>query len=50
MTDSRASQAYRLKSAGNLLERFYLEQGPGPGKQGLGRLRVTDPSVLVEFP
>jgi xanthine dehydrogenase small subunit len=45
LTDARASQAYRLKSAGNMLERFYLEQGPGRS-----RLRVTDPSVLVEFP
>jgi xanthine dehydrogenase small subunit len=45
LTDARASQAYRLKSAGNMLERFYLEQGPAPA-----RLRVTDPSVLVEFP
>ena len=44
LTDSRGSQAYRLKSAGSMLERFYLEQAPNPP-----RLRVTDPSVIVEF-
>jgi len=44
LTDARASQAYRLKAAGNLLRRFYLQQAShGP------TLRLTDPSVQVEF-
>jgi xanthine dehydrogenase small subunit len=44
LTDSRASQAYRLKSAGNLLRRFYMQQTANPPT-----LRVTDPSAHVEF-
>jgi xanthine dehydrogenase small subunit len=44
LTDSRASKAYRLKTAGNLLRRFYLQQTPNPPT-----LRVTDPSAHVEF-
>jgi xanthine dehydrogenase small subunit len=44
LTDSRASQAYRLKAAGNLLRRFYMQQTGNPPK-----LRVTDPSANVEF-
>jgi xanthine dehydrogenase small subunit len=44
LTDARASQAYRLKTAGNLLRRFYMQQAPNPPT-----LRVTDPSAHVEF-
>jgi xanthine dehydrogenase small subunit len=44
LTDSRASQAYRLKAAGNLLRRFYMQQTANPPT-----LRVTDPSAHVEF-
>jgi xanthine dehydrogenase small subunit len=45
LTDSRASQAYRLKTAGNLLRRFYVQQaGHAPTL-----LRVTDPSAQLEF-
>ena len=44
LTDSRASQAYRLKTAGNLLRRFYMQQAGNPPT-----LRVTDPSAHVEF-
>jgi xanthine dehydrogenase small subunit len=44
LTDSRASQAYRLKTAGNLLRRFYMQQTANPPT-----LRVTDPSAHVEF-
>ena len=44
LTDARASQGYRLRTAGSLLRRFYLEQTPGAGV-----LRVTDPSLDVEF-
>jgi xanthine dehydrogenase small subunit len=44
LTDARGSQAYRLRSAGSMLERFYLEQARNPP-----RLRVTDPSARVEF-
>lgn len=44
LTDSRASQAYRLKAAGSLLRRFYLQQTASPPT-----LRVTDPSAHVEF-
>jgi xanthine dehydrogenase small subunit len=44
LTDARASQAYRLKTAGSMLERFYLQHGPDSP-----RLRVTDPTVVVEF-
>jgi xanthine dehydrogenase small subunit len=44
LTDSRASQAYRLKAAGNLLRRFYMQQAGNPPT-----LRVTDPSAHVEF-
>jgi xanthine dehydrogenase small subunit len=44
LTDSRASQAYRLKTAGNLLRRFYMQQAGNPPM-----LRVTDPSAHVEF-
>ncbi len=45
LTDARASQAYRLKCAGNMLERFYLQQSPAPPTH----LRLTDPAVAVEF-
>jgi xanthine dehydrogenase small subunit len=44
LTDARASQAYRLKTAGNLLRRFYMQQTANPQT-----LRVTDPSAPVEF-
>jgi xanthine dehydrogenase small subunit len=44
LTDARASQAYRLKAAGSMLERFYLQQSPRAP-----HLRLTDPSVVVEF-
>ena len=44
LTDARASQAYRLEAAGNLLRRFYLQQVPTPPV-----LRVTDPTAHVEF-
>jgi xanthine dehydrogenase small subunit len=44
LTDSRASQGYRLKTAGNLLRRFYMQQTASPPA-----LRVTDPSAQVEF-
>ncbi len=44
LTDARASQAYRLKAAGNLLRRFYMQQAATPPA-----LRVTDPSTHVEF-
>ncbi|MFL6601672.1 MAG: xanthine dehydrogenase small subunit [Steroidobacteraceae bacterium] len=44
LTDSRASQAYRLKSAGNLLRRFYLQQ-----VNHAPTLRLTDPSAQVKF-
>jgi len=44
LTDARASQAYRLKAAGNLLRRFYLQQVPTPPI-----LRVTDPTAHVGF-
>jgi len=44
LSDSRASQAYRLKTAGNLLRRFYMQQAASPPM-----LRVTDPSAQVEF-
>jgi xanthine dehydrogenase small subunit len=44
LTDARASQAYRLKAAGNLLRRFYMQQAANPPA-----LRVTDPSAHVEF-
>src|SRR5258705_5119017 len=44
LTDARASQAYRLKTAGNLLRRFYMQQAPNPPT-----LRVTDPSAHLEF-
>jgi xanthine dehydrogenase small subunit len=44
LTDSRASQSYRLKTAGNLLRRFYMQQAGNPPT-----LRVTDPSAHVEF-
>jgi xanthine dehydrogenase small subunit len=44
LTDARASQAYRLKTAGSMLERFYLQHGAH-----VPQLRVTDPSVTVEF-
>jgi xanthine dehydrogenase small subunit len=30
LTDMRASSAYRLRAAGNLLQRFYLEHAPNP--------------------
>ena len=30
LTDLRASRAYRLKAAGNLLRRFYLQQQGEP--------------------
>jgi xanthine dehydrogenase small subunit len=44
LTDTRASQAYRLKTAGNLLRRFYMQQAGNPAA-----LRLTDPSAHVEF-
>ena len=44
LTDARASQAYRLKAAGNLLRRFYMQQAANPPA-----LRVTDPSAHLEF-
>jgi len=44
LTDARASQAYRLRTAGNLLRRFYMQQVASPPT-----LRVTDPSAQVEF-
>jgi xanthine dehydrogenase small subunit len=44
LTDSRASRAYRLQTAGNLLRRFYMQQAAHPPT-----LRVTDPSAHVEF-
>ena len=43
LTDARASQTYRLRVAGSMLRRFYLQHSSGP----LG-LRVTDPSPAVE--
>ena len=30
LTDMRASSAYRLRAAGNLLQRFYLEHASNP--------------------
>jgi xanthine dehydrogenase small subunit len=44
LTDARASQAYRLEAAGNLLRRFYLQQIPSPPV-----LRVTDPTAQMGF-
>jgi xanthine dehydrogenase small subunit len=44
LTDARASQSYRLKSAGGMLERFYLQHSSNPP-----HLRVTDPSAVMEF-
>jgi xanthine dehydrogenase small subunit len=44
LTDMRASKEYRLRAAGSLLERFYLERAANPPQ-----LRLTDPSVAVEF-
>jgi xanthine dehydrogenase small subunit len=42
LTDARASQAYRLKAAGSMLQRFYLQHTPHAPQ-----LRVTDPSLAV---
>jgi xanthine dehydrogenase small subunit len=42
LTDARASQAYRLKAAGSMLERFFLQQTPHAPL-----LRVTDPTMAV---
>jgi len=44
LTDARASQPYRLKAAGSMLERFYLQH-----TQHASQLRVTDPSVFLEL-
>src|SRR5207247_10150089 len=44
LTDSRASRAYRLRAAGSMLRRFYLQHSPAPLT-----LRVTDPSAAMEF-
>jgi xanthine dehydrogenase small subunit len=44
LSDARASQAYRLRAAGNMLRRFYLQYSPGAP-----RLRVTDPSLELDF-
>ena len=40
LTDARASAAYRLTVAANMLRRFYLQHEPAPPA-----LRVTDPSA-----
>jgi xanthine dehydrogenase small subunit len=38
LTDMRASAGYRLKTAQNLLRRFYLEQGPDRAKRTATRV------------
>jgi xanthine dehydrogenase small subunit len=44
LTDLRASGAYRLRAAGSLLRRFYLQHSPAAL-----RVRVTDPAAELEF-
>ena len=44
LTDSRASRSYRLRAAGSLLRRFYLQH---TGSRL--RLRVTEPTSAVEL-
>jgi xanthine dehydrogenase small subunit len=43
LTDMRASSAYRLQAAGNLLRRFYFEHREAPGTpSAAGRAKITD--------
>jgi xanthine dehydrogenase small subunit len=44
LTDMRASRAYRLQAAGNMLRRFYLEHTPAPPTS-----RTTDALVGMDF-
>jgi xanthine dehydrogenase small subunit len=44
LTDLRASSAYRLRAAGSMLRRFYLQHSPAALA-----VRVTDPSAEMEF-
>jgi xanthine dehydrogenase small subunit len=44
LTDLRGSREYRLRAAGSMLRRFYLQHSPGTRP-----VRLTDPSVDLEF-
>ena len=44
LTDSRASRSYRLRAAGSMLRRFYLQHSGS-----LLELRVTDPASALEL-
>jgi len=44
LTDLRGSREYRLRAAGSMLRRFYLQHSPGARP-----VRLTDPSAELEF-
>jgi xanthine dehydrogenase small subunit len=44
LTDLRASQTYRVKAAGGMLKRFFLQHAANPAS-----MRVTDPSLDPEL-
>jgi xanthine dehydrogenase small subunit len=44
LTDLRGSREYRLRAAGSMLRRFYLQHSPGTRP-----VRLTDPSVDLDF-
>jgi len=44
LTDLRGSREYRLRAAGSMLRRFYLQHSPGARP-----VRLTDPSVDLEL-